>query len=483
MLNELDCLKYSTFLAYMDRSKYFGEDVPVEVQMQFMPSYVAKTNRGRTPCQDEQVNISKKEREELNEKTESHMRLGLELVSKLGEGTYSHVYLGNVTEKAAGMQKAVVLEKRRETTVSVTQGVTIEDEATQAAAMTIRDDDVPLQVAVKISKNVCNDPNYPYSSINMREINALKRLSGHPNILKMYGSFVTDTDEQMSEEDQVRVPLERRRDAEQIVRHPRKGVVRQNMCLVLEYMPIDLTHYNEMLQAKFQHGMPRVMLASYVRQIMHAIRHCHDNGIIHRDIKTSNLMLSASGVVKLADFGLSKQVSSLNPGCHNQQVVTLWYRPLEFFLLNPVRYSFEIDVWSFGVVVAELLTGGPIFTADNEPAMIVHILETLHGSQPLTEKELPYMGTPDYVACWNPLYSDAVRASIGYPRFKRPLVQLEQHIANGRKQFGGGDGWKTACSVFTRLIRMACTFDVSRRPSMAELLKEFEPELEKLCIA
>ena len=251
MLNEFDCLKYSTFLAYMDRSKYFVEDVPSEVQMQFMPSYVAKTNRGRTPCQDEQVNVSKKEREELNEKTTSHTRLGLELVSKLGEGTYSHVYLGNVTENAAGMQKAVVLEKRRETTVSVTQGVTIEDEAIQAAATAGRDDDVPSQVAVKISKNVCNDPNYPYSSINMREINALKRLAGHPNILKMYGSFVTDTDEQMSEEDQVRVPLERRRDANQIVRHPRKGVVRQNMCLVLEYMPIDLTHYNEMLQAKF----------------------------------------------------------------------------------------------------------------------------------------------------------------------------------------------------------------------------------------
>lgn len=470
MWNDFDCVKYSTFLACMDRAKYFGEDVPMEVQLQFMPSYVAKTNQGRRPCQNERMHVSEKEQEDLSARTSSSMHVGLELVSKLGEGTYSHVYLGNVIKQQQQQQQ-------QETTVSVTQSpVTKEEEKKKEKH------DIPLQVAVKISKNVCNDPNYPYSSINMREINALKRLSGHTNILEMYGSFVTDTNEQMSEEDQARVPLERLQDVKQIARHPKKDTVGQNMCLVLEYMPIDLTHYNEMLSAKFQHGMPRVMLASYVRQIMHAIRHCHDNNIIHRDIKTSNLMLSSNGVVKLADFGLSKQVSSSNPGCHNQQVITLWYRPLEFFLLNPVRYSFEVDVWSFGVVVAELLTGGPVFTADNESAMIVHILETLHGSQQLTERELPYMGTPDYAACWNPLSADAVRSTIGYPRFRRPLMLLEQHITNGRAQFGGGDEWRSICSVFTRLIRTACTFDRSRRPTMADLLNEFEPVLEKLCI-
>lgn len=75
--------------------------------------------------------------------------------------------------------------------------------------------------------------------------------------------------------------------------------------------------------------MPTPFLASEIKtlllQLLSAIALCHDNWIVHRDLKTSNLLMNNRGQIKVADFGLARTYG--DPlGDMTQLVVTLWYR-------------------------------------------------------------------------------------------------------------------------------------------------------------
>ena len=70
-------------------------------------------------------------------------------------------------------------------------------------------------------------------------------------------------------------------------------------------------------------------------QLLRGVAHLHDNWIIHRDLKTSNLLLSHKGVLKIADFGLAREYGSPLKE-YPAVVVTLWYRSPELLLATKV---------------------------------------------------------------------------------------------------------------------------------------------------
>lgn len=102
-----------------------------------------------------------------------------------------------------------------------------------------------------------------------------------------------------------------------------------------------------------------------MKQLFCGLAHCHDRGVLHRDIKGSNLLIGNDGILRIADFGLSKFYSPGQRRPLTTRVVTLWYRPPEL-LLGATRYDASIDLWSAGCILAELFAGKPIMTGANE---------------------------------------------------------------------------------------------------------------------
>ncbi len=83
----------------------------------------------------------------------------------------------------------------------------------------------------------------------------------------------------------------------------------------------------------------------------------HDNDVLHRDLKLSNLLLNSEGKLKLADFGLARRIGYPLTN-YTPKVVTLWYRSPEILLRHPQGYSKPADAWGVGCILAELLNFG-----------------------------------------------------------------------------------------------------------------------------
>ncbi|KAJ0544943.1 putative protein-serine/threonine kinase CMGC-CDK-PITSLRE family [Helianthus annuus] len=141
--------------------------------------------------------------------------------------------------------------------------------------------------------------------------------------------------------------------------------------MVMEYMEHDLKALMETMKQPFSQSEVKCLML----QLFEGTKYLHDNWVLHRDLKTSNLLLNNRGELKICDFGLSRQYGSpLKPYTH--LVVTLWYRAPEL-LLGTKLYSTAIDMWSLGCIMAELLSKQPIFNGKTEFDQLDKIFKTL----------------------------------------------------------------------------------------------------------
>ncbi|RDY05784.1 putative serine/threonine-protein kinase, partial [Mucuna pruriens] len=161
-----------------------------------------------------------------------------------------------------------------------------------------------------------------------REIMILQRLD-HPNVVKLKGLATSR--------------------------------MQYSIYLVFDFMQTDLAR----IIARPEERLTEPQVKCYMHQLLSGLQHCHDRGILHRDIKGSNLLIDKNGMLKIADFGLA---NFYGPDRHQpltSRVVTLWYRAPEL-LLGDTDYGVGVDLWSAGCLLPEMFKGIPIMPARTE---------------------------------------------------------------------------------------------------------------------
>ena len=147
------------------------------------------------------------------------------------------------------------------------------------------------------------------------------------------------------------------------------------ICMIMEYVEHDmwgflqytrdkkLALYVSLRSVMYRYSKDHVRW--YMYQFLQALSYLHKNMIMHRDLKTSNLLLTNKHEIKLTDFGLARQLQFGDKNRYTTEVMTLWYRPPEL-LLGKSEYSTETDVWSAGCIFGELLACGPLFPTHSD---------------------------------------------------------------------------------------------------------------------
>ena len=147
----------------------------------------------------------------------------------------------------------------------------------------------------------------------------------------------------------------------------------QNLNLVLEFLPLgDLEMLIKDVEG-VRYGAADIK--AWMGMLSRAVWFCHENSVLHRDIKPNNLLIAADGEVKLADFGLARSFSDPYR-IMTSNVITRWYRPPEL-LFGAKHYSGAVDIWSVGLVFAELIIRIPYIAGDTEVQQISLICQAI----------------------------------------------------------------------------------------------------------
>lgn len=229
--------------------------------------------------------------------------------------------------------------------------------------------------------------------------------------------------------------------------HVREVVVGSTMdkiYMVMEYAEHDVRSVLE----RMKHPYSQSEVKSLVQQILRGVAHMHSRWVLHRDLKTSNLLLNHEGVVKLCDFGLARRRGEPPAGSLTPGVTTLWYRAPEV-LLGGTRYTAAVDMWSVGCVFAELALGEALFPGKGELDQMLKVFAVV--GRP-TEERWPGVGA----------YPGAQRLALPGPDDSTLGARMRADVTGARTPL-------TRLGV--ELLDAMLTMDPARRVTAAEALQ------------
>ncbi|KAI9254822.1 kinase-like domain-containing protein [Sporodiniella umbellata] len=215
----------------------------------------------------------------------------------------------------------------------------------------------------------------------LRRETALMALCKHPNVLRVYGSFVNGS----------------------------------KLYIITPYLfggsCLDI------MRNRFSEGLDEISIATILKQALEAMIYLHKNGHIHRDVKAGNLLMDDDGTVLLGDFGVSSSLMETGErGMRKTFVGTpCWMAPE---VMEQAEYDYKADIWSFGITAIELATGHAPF-AKYPPLKV--LMMTLSNDPPTLERET---SIHKYTKC----FKDMVDSCLVKDPHKRPTAEkLLQH--------------------------------------------------------
>uniref|UniRef100_A0A8C1ZH46 [tau protein] kinase n=1 Tax=Cyprinus carpio TaxID=7962 RepID=A0A8C1ZH46_CYPCA len=144
--------------------------------------------------------------------------------------------------------------------------------------------------------------------------------------------------------------------------------------LLLDYVPETVYRVARHF-SKAKTIIPIFYVKVYMYQLFRSLAYIHSQGVCHRDIKPQNLLVDPeTAVLKLCDFGSAKQLVRGEPNV--SYICSRYYRAPEL-IFGATDYTSNIDIWSAGCVLAELLLGQPIFPGDSGVDQLVEIIKIL----------------------------------------------------------------------------------------------------------
>lgn len=132
------------------------------------------------------------------------------------------------------------------------------------------------------------------------------------------------------------------------------GSTSQHIFVVFEYCEHEL----KILLGRQRFKCPEIKCL--LSQLLEAVKYMHRHWVVHRDLKTSNLLFNKQGILKVCDFGLARRYGDpVRP--YTNKVITLWYRPPELLLGQKEYSGCAADMWSVGCIFGEMILRRPLF--------------------------------------------------------------------------------------------------------------------------
>ena len=150
-------------------------------------------------------------------------------------------------------------------------------------------------------------------------------------------------------------------------------LAKTSLSLAFAYAPVDLHLTLEWRRRMCLPPLSLDLIKAIAKDLFSALEHCHEHGVLHRDIKPGNMLVSPTGIIQLCDFGLAKPFFDqdgqplpllVSDEVGTKGLCTLYYRAPEVLLGGPARHS-SCDMYSAGTVLAELIAGKPLFQGHN----------------------------------------------------------------------------------------------------------------------